>query len=542
MKNFKKSLISILVMASFGAGSALQAFELPSVDNLIDPSSAIQTKSSIDLTKITFSGNRQFTDVQIQSLVTPFEKRSISQEELETLRQKVTKLYVDNGYINSGAIIPDQEVSDGSVNIQIIEGKLTNIKFTGNSNLNDDYLYQRLSLGDDEILNVNDIQRRIQVMLDSPLIDKINAQLIPGSKPGEAELLASVKDGKRFEGSVAVDNRISPSVGEIRTSVSGTALSLTGYSDTLTANLGYAEGLSNYSVNYNFPVLSSSTRFEAFYSFADAEIVEKPIADDIEITSRTWTTGFKFILNSKKNVNQQMSLSLGIDRRYSQTCYGGYCTSLTSGIEEDGESNITALRFSQDMLLRNLKQALALRMTISVGVNALGSTQNENEPSSDFFTLLGQSQFAQQVFSRKDQLVIRMDGQLSSTALLPMEQFGVGGRLSVRGYRENQLLRDNGYAGSIEYRIMTPIALDNFKSRRLQSVIFLDTGGAWYDPINRNDREFVSLSSAGLGFRWEPLKNLNTQFYWAYALKSVEKSSDENLQEQGVHFSLQYSL
>jgi len=547
MTNNNKPHLSLLIVlflfVSTFANANANDFKLPSVENILESNSEIQNQSSIKIEKIVFSGNHNFSDEILQKLAKPYEKRLVSSEELETLRQNITKLYVENGYINSGAIIPNQGVNNGVVNIAIIEGKLSNIRITGNNSLQSDYIYQRLALNSGSILNVNDIQQRIQVALQSPLIDKINAQLIPGNKPGEAELLATVKEGKPYEAGITLDNRISPSVGEVRTSVYGSILSLTGYSDTLSANMGYAEGLTNYGLIYNFPLFNTATRFETYYNFANAEIIEQSISNNIDISSRTWTSGFKFILSSDKSINQKLKLSVGIERRFSKTLFDDEGVPLTPGIEPDGESHITALRISQDILFRNRKQVFAMRMTLSYGLNALGSTQNENhQPSSDFHKVLGQAQFAQQFFANRDQLVIRLDGQLAQSGLLPMEQFGIGGRLSIRGYRENQLLRDNGYAASIEYRITTPVAFDSFKRRRLQTVMFVDTGGAWYDQINRNNRKFIRLTSAGLGFRWEILKRLDTQFYWAYAFNSVDTSNDNSIQDHGIHFSLQYSL
>jgi len=520
--------------------NVVSAFELPPSSDVLEPRSPENYQSTIFIKKITFTGNNKFSTEQLNKLTKHYENRPVSSEELETLRQDITKLYINSGYVNSGAIIPNQDIQNGAVNIKIIEGKLSNIKITGNESLETDYLYQQLSLDQNNILSVSDIQDQIQIALQSPLIEKIDAQLVPGEQLGEAELIASIKEGKQYEAKIDINNRISPNVGEVRTSLYASALNVRGYADSLSANLGYAEGLSNYGVNYQFPLFNSATRLELYYKFSTAEIVEQ---DFDEISSKTWTNGFRFTLASNFTRSRQLNSSVGIERRYNKTLIRDFCISYSSGVEEDCETHITALRLSQDMLFRNTQQVLALRLTLSIGLDALGSTQNEGDlPSSKFYVLLGQAQFAQKFFKRQDQLVFRFDTQLSNDGLFSMEQFAVGGQLSVRGYRENQLLRDNGYTASIEYRITTPLSLDNFKNRRLQAITFFDTGGAWFDEINRNNRDFIHLSSAGLGFRWEVVKKLESQFYWAYGFNSVETSSGNSIQDQGIHFSLQYSI
>ncbi len=50
-------------------------------------------------------------------------------------------------------------------------------------------------------------------------------------------------------------------------------------------------------------------------------------------------------------------------------------------------------------------------------------------------------------------LLLRADAQLADRALLPFEQFSLGGIDSVRGYRQDALLTDNGIFASAEVRI-----------------------------------------------------------------------------------------
>jgi hemolysin activation/secretion protein len=52
-------------------------------------------------------------------------------------------------------------------------------------------------------------------------------------------------------------------------------------------------------------------------------------------------------------------------------------------------------------------------------------------------------------------LLLKADLQLANDALVPFEQYSVGGQLSVRGYRQDNLIGDNGFFSSVEIR--TPI-------------------------------------------------------------------------------------
>lgn len=50
-------------------------------------------------------------------------------------------------------------------------------------------------------------------------------------------------------------------------------------------------------------------------------------------------------------------------------------------------------------------------------------------------------------------LLVRGDVQLSTTSLVPLEQFSLGGFQNVRGYRQDLLLSDNGAFASAEVRL-----------------------------------------------------------------------------------------
>ena len=110
---------------------------------------------------------------------------------------------------------------------------------------------------------------------------------------------------------------------------------------------------------------------------------------------------------------------------------------------------------------------------------------------------MGQAQWARRLGVLDTELIARTDLQLAKEALLPLEQIAVGGRFSVRGYRENQLVRDNGWLASVEARI--PVIRERRWANYVQVAPFVDVGHAW--NTNRPTPELTTLASVGLGLR-----------------------------------------
>ena len=214
----------------------------------------------IFIREIRLTGNAVFTDAQLAEVTGPYTNRYLTSEDLEALRQALTVFYIQRGYLNSGAVIPDQKVKDGVVELRIVEGRLTQIAVTGNERLNTDYLTDRLALGAGPPFNVNELQDRIQILLQGPFIERINAQIEPGDRPGEARLRATVAETTPYRLSIGADTDLSPSLGEARGVLRGQLLSPLGLGDILTAEVGLAEGLQDYTLDYAVPLTPAISR------------------------------------------------------------------------------------------------------------------------------------------------------------------------------------------------------------------------------------------------------------------------------------------
>ena len=80
-------------------------------------------------------------------------------------------------------------------------------------------------------------------------------------------------------------------------------------------------------------------------------------------------------------------------------------------------------------------------------------------PDGKYFAWLGQGQYVRRLRPASRQPAARLAAraprqrQISADPLLSIEQFAVGGIDTVRGYRENQIVRDTGFAASVELHI-----------------------------------------------------------------------------------------
>jgi hemolysin activation/secretion protein len=125
---------------------------------------------------------------------------------------------------------------------------------------------------------------------------------------------------------------------------------------------------------------------------------------------------------------------------------------------------------------------------------------------------------------------LRADLQLAFDPLLSMEQYAVGGAYTVRGYRENQFVSDNGLVASLEFRF--PVY--HTTKQELQTMIFYDHGQSWNYKQHMDEH---TLSSVGLGLRYTFTDWVTAQVYWGEKLKDISYDSDA-WQDNGIHVAL----
>ena len=92
-----------------------------------DPSIPGDVPETIYVERFVVNGSTVFNEAELAEVTAPFEERDLSFAELLQARSAVTQLYVDEGYITSGAFIPPQTLEEGVVTIQVLEGTLEDI-------------------------------------------------------------------------------------------------------------------------------------------------------------------------------------------------------------------------------------------------------------------------------------------------------------------------------------------------------------------------------------------------------------------------------
>ncbi|MCX7068073.1 MAG: hypothetical protein NTW85_10335 [Methylococcales bacterium] len=494
----------------------------------------------IVLEAIKFEGYSVFSSDELDELAKPYLHKPVSVDELEELRRLVTHYYIDKGYITSGATFPSNPIEKKTLRIKIVEGRVGEINIKGTGWLRDGYVKKRLLPDEDTPLNMNELQDRFRLLLTDPLFDHLNGRLLPGADRGLSVLDLDVVRARPYQFSAIMDNYRSPSIGAEAIGANTWVRNLTGQGDVidltfLTSNPMGGRGL-QYFGNWLMPLGDYGTK--AYFSFnnSNSSIIEEPLTR-LDINSKTFSVegGLNQLLID--SLERRLTFGVGVGFKENETTLLGQSFSFIPGLLT-GKNQVSFVRINQEYIERWEKVVVALRSTFSVGLASFGASTNSNSlyPDSQFFAWLGQTQGIWHLPYVKSDLILRGTMQLSNNPLMPLERMAVGGRYTVRGYRENQLVRDNGYTGSAEVHI--PLLGDSQAEYSVKLVPFIDYGAAW----NNADITFVTpttqyLYSTGVGLQFQA-PHISGEFFWAHRLENKTIQQYGNLQDDGIHFQV----
>ena len=521
-------------------------------------------------------------------------------ERIAAIRDAITRLYIQRGYITSRAEMPEYlissdgtvtfpsvERSGGTVTFPVVEGQVGRVNITdyneqpiehlGSTHraYNSRYVRDRIQLGISRPLNIKRLEEQVRLLEIDPLFDendpqclstnktspsfcserKVDVILRPATsnepsnkpKPGESDLIVKIPKTKFFRANFEFDNSAPPSLGAERLRADFSFANLAGRGDSLITS--FQTDPIHFSTNrifnmvgfsYQLPINPMNGTVQLRVESRREKIIQRPF-DQFNFRAKADLYELVYRQPLIRSYSNEFALSLGLTVQNGQTfLFNDTPFPFGIGPDKNGVSRTSVITFGQDYIHRGVTGTWLLRSQFSVGTGLFDATSNSDSiPDGHFISWLGQVQRLQQI--NNDQLlIVQSDIQLSPNSLLPSQQFVIGGSQSLRGYRQNVRFGDNGFRFSLEDRI----TLNRDKNRKstLQLAPFIDMGTVWNQTRNPNKlppQKF--LAGAGLALLWQPLSRVNLRLDYAIPVVNL-RDRGENLQDNGVYFSINYQL
>lgn len=409
----------------------------------------------IQVDVIKFLGASKLIPQQQRKIIGPYVGKCIGLNQINEILRAATNLYIDRGYITSRVVIPEQDLSDGSLELQVVEGYIEDIVRAENAGFVS--LMTAFPGLRGKLLNLRDIEQGLD-QINRLASNYATMRLLPGSKPGQSVISVDNESSRRFSLSSGVDNYGSASTGEIKGNTTLRIDNPLRLNDQLV--LSYSRNLEepsqdalsqNYSVNYSVPW--GYWTLSAGYSFFDyvSELKGQVAAFDTDGNGNTSTLSLSRVL--RRDQKSKTTLTGTLTRKDNVNFVENNKLAASSRVTT--VADLTAVH-----TFAALGASFTVDLGLSRGLGILGAEDNPEfagSPEDEFLLIHGGASFAkvsqvgQMVYGATSNLTV----QASADRIPGTEQISIGGVNTVRGFQNRAVSGVSGlYARNEAYAIL----------------------------------------------------------------------------------------
>ncbi len=490
-----------------------------------------------DIWEFEISGSAQLPPQAIERAVYPFLGPDRTVDDVERASAALEALYKEAGYGTVIVNIPEQDVVDGLVKLEVVEGTVDRLLVTGTRYFSPAQLRAAVpSLAPGQVPDLRQVQKELQAVNAATSDRRVTPILRPGRLPGTVEAELKVDDELPVHGTLEINNQYTRDTTKPRLAAS------LGYDNLWqrqhSAGIGYQtapENTDDVTVLYG----TYSARLGGSPWLVSGYLVDSDTAvstvGTLGVIGKGQIAGLRFIRPLPVFAGGLPRVTIGLD-------YKDFDESIAlAGGQPTIETPITygVLSLGWGVTFPADDRTTSLNVQGVLGPRFLGNEQDEFDRkrtgASAGFAHLNVGLTHERGFPGDVRLKLAFNGQLSDGPMISNEQFGFGGASSVRGYLESEQFVDNGFSGQFE--ILSADwgkALYDDASARL--AFFTDVGlGNLNDPLPEQDDRFF-LWSVGLGLRATLWDGFNASLDWAVPLKDTADGDIEG-GDSRVHFS-----
>ncbi|MEG1258041.1 MAG: ShlB/FhaC/HecB family hemolysin secretion/activation protein [Akkermansia sp.] len=466
-------------------------------------------ESTLKVGGVTFIGNSIFSSKVLGDIVACDVGKKLSFGQIKAMASKVESYYHSKGYQIAKVVIPKQEMRPGGVlKIQILEGRLGQVKVSGNKRYSSKRVADTFSYftDKDKAFTLSDIERPL-VLLNSRSGISVNSTLAPGAQTGQTDVEIEVKEDPRITGSIEANNFGSVDSGEYRVIPYLTLPNITGAGDELSFfGVISPDSIDSWywQTGYVRPIDSSGTSLNTYFGKGKNQVGNDYAILDIKGENSSWGVGAsrRIIYSARTSLDLQSWFEWqDMDQKML-----GFTTS---------QDNIRKIRIGANFDHTDSSGRTFLSFNIHQGLGELMGAMDNNDVYSSRAYAKADNQFTKAVFglmrmqrfTPRSYGILNFTGQYSTDALVSGEQMYSGGANTVRGQPQSCYMGDSGFLINAEIRFsVLP------ETSRLQLAAFFDHGQTNLKRPLVGQKSWRSLSGTGVGVRSEIIKGLDVRF------------------------------
>jgi hemolysin activation/secretion protein len=474
------------------------------------------------------SGNTLFPEERVNELLAPLTGEKKKSADVEAARDLLEKFYHENGYPAVLVNIPEQTTDGGTIQLQVLEGKVGRVTVSGNRWFSTEMLRDRLpSLITGNQVSSADIKRDFTAINQNP-DRKVTPGMEPGKEPGTVDFEVKVEDQLPFHGSLELNNKAGHNSTELRliSQLRYDNLWQEEHSVSLQYQMSPQDTRQVKVFNGTYMMPLPWDREQRFLLYGMWTGSESPVGDGFRSTGKGMVIGVRYLLPLTGRASYSHSLAFGVD-------YKDFEDILTTE-SADVRTPVTYLPVSLGYNGSHFDQESKALTMLNAGLNMTfrGAVTDQAEFNDKRFK--GRANYLTATLGLERRQPIRsgfdlnakLDGQLASEPLISNEEFSAGGMDSVRGYRESEAMSDSGLHWSLEAIAPDLGKLAGLSWLSARPYLFHDLAQLWVmEPLAGQDAQTL-LQGVGAGMRGILTKWMEYQLDGGFALEKTNRTPE----------------
>jgi len=513
----------------------------PSPENASAPSAAPAPASAesvrkVDIAEYIVRGNTVLDERAIEKAVTPFLGPERTLKDVEAARDALLAAYQAAGYQSVYVDLPEQQVTQGVVFLQVNETRVGRVRVVGaeySSPL--DVREQVPALKEGSVPNFTQAQTELTALNRGP-----KRQVMPlvrqGTMPGTMDVDLKVDDSNPWRASVGLNNDYSADTRKLRASASlgHDNLWQLGHSASISF-FGAPQDLSQtkvFSASYNAPFAGTNWAVEGNAYVSDSNVAT---VGGTSVLGKGHSFGLKAIYTMPNAGNWWHAFSVGVDFKNNKEALQLGSTGDTVPLK------YAPITLSYTGLRQTEKSQYGVGLSLVVGTSSsfkYGSDwaafDYKRYKSSPSFMVLKTDLNGTHTFDGGQQLAFRVNAQMTDSSLVSSEQIAGGGMNSVRGYLSAEATGDYGVVGSLELRSQ-PLTFLGSWVENWRVYGFVDAARLRLKSPLPEQADKFQLASVGVGTTFKVGQYFSGRVDFGYPLKDGPRTKRH---DANVNFSL----
>lgn len=407
--------------------------------------------TAIKVNQFIIDGNTVISSVLLSRIVSPYQGKELTIGEIQGVADSISEYYHQQGFFLAKAYLPRQEIGEGKVTIQVLEGRYDHIGFNNASDSSDATIQRYLShVHTDDVVKRDVLERQMLLISDLPAVE-VKSTLKPGTRVGTTSLEVDTKSSSRVSGYFDSDNYGNKYTGTNRFGLTLNVNNPLGIGDQLSTRVMTSEAQQKYSrIAYQAPIGASGLQLGASYSEMNYRLGEEFSDFDAKGNSRiTSAYGLYPLLRTRQS---NISASLQFDNTVlkddvdlfdskSKKTINSWTLGFNGSSYDDfmgGGLNSFAVNYQTGIL--------------NIQSDDVKFIDNLSAKSDGHFTKLDGMVSRTQRVTNKLNLTGKISGQIADNNLDSSVKFDVGGSQGVRAFKQGDSSGDTGWLANLDLR------------------------------------------------------------------------------------------